>query len=161
MPSFDIVSKVQQNEVDNAFNQAQKEIAQRYDFKDTETTLDRAPDAITIRSGSEDRAKAALNVLQDKLVKRKVSLRFTEPGNPEPTGKGGSRIVVKIKEGIEVEKARAIVQIVKESKLKVQASIQESQVRVSGKNKDDLQAAIHAVRGRDLGIELQFINMRD
>ena len=161
MPSFDIVSKVQQNEVDNAFNQAQKEIAQRYDFKDTDTTLDRAPDAITIRSGSEDRAKAALNVLQDKLVKRKVSLRFTEPGNPEPTGKGGARIVVKIKEGIEIEKARTIVQIVKESKLKVQASIQESQVRVSGKNKDDLQAAIHAVRARDLGIELQFVNMRD
>jgi uncharacterized protein YajQ (UPF0234 family) len=161
MPSFDIVSKVQQNEVDNAFNQAQKEIAQRFDFKDTDTTLERAPDAITIRSGSEDRAKAALNVLQDKLVKRKVSLRFTEPGTPEPTGKGGSKIVVKIKEGIEVEKARAIVQIVKESKLKVQASIQESQVRVSGKNKDDLQAAIHAVRARDLGIELQFINMRD
>jgi uncharacterized protein YajQ (UPF0234 family) len=102
-----------------------------------------------------------LNVLQDKLVKRKVSLRFTEPGNPEPTGKGGSKIVVKIKEGIEVEKARAIVQIVKESKLKVQASIQESQVRVSGKNRDDLQAAIHAVRARDLGIELQFVNMRD
>ncbi len=161
MPSFDIVSKVQQNEVDNAFNQAQKEIAQRYDFKDTETTLDRAPDAITIRSGSEDRAKAALNVLQDKLVKRKVSLRFTEPGKPEPTGKGGARIVVKIKEGIEVEKARAIVQIVKESKLKVQASIQESQVRVSGKNRDDLQAAIQAVRAHDLGIELQFVNMRD
>ena len=160
MPSFDIVSKVQQNEVDNAFNQAQKEIAQRYDFKDTETTLERAPDAITIRSGSEDRAKAALNVLQDKLVKRKVSLRFTEPGKPEPTGKG-ARIVVKIKEGIEIEKARAIVQIVKESKLKVQASIQESQVRVTGKNKDDLQAAIHALRARDLGIELQFVNMRD
>src|SRR6516165_10312342 len=139
MPSFDIVSKVQQHEVDNAFNQAQKEIAQRFDFKDTDTTLERAPDAITIRSGSEDRAKAALNVLQDKLVKRKVSLRFTEPGTPEPTGKG-SRIVVKIKEGIDVEKARAIVQIVKESKLKVQASIQESQVRVTGKSKDDLQA---------------------
>jgi len=161
MPSFDIVSKVQQHEVDNAFNQAQKEIAQRFDFKDTDTTLERAPDAITIRSGSEDRAKAALNVLQDKLVKRKVSLRFTEPGTPEPTGKGGARIVVKIKEGIEVEKARTIVQIVKESKLKVQASIQESQVRVSGKNRDDLQAAIHAVRAHDLGIELQFVNMRD
>jgi uncharacterized protein YajQ (UPF0234 family) len=161
MPSFDIVSKVQQNEVDNAFQQAQKEIAQRFDFKDTETEIERAPDAITIRSGSEERAKAALNVLQDKLVKRKVSLRFTEPGKPEPTGKGGSRIVVKIKEGIEVEKARAIVQAIKDSKLKVQASIQESQVRVSGKNKDDLQVAIRAVRGLDLGIELQFVNMRD
>jgi len=161
MPSFDIVSKVAQHEVDNAFNQAQKELSQRFDFKDTDTSIERAPDAITIRSGSEERAKAALGVLQDKLVKRKVSLRFTEPGNPEPTGKGGARIVVKIKEGIEVEKARTLVQIIKESKLKVQASIQESQVRVSGKNKDDLQQAIAAVRGRDLGIELQFINFRD
>jgi uncharacterized protein YajQ (UPF0234 family) len=161
MPSFDIVSKVQQNEVDNAFNQAHKEIAQRFDFKDTDTSMERATDAITIRSGSEERAKAALGVLQDKLVKRKVSLRFTEPGNPEPTGKGGARIVVKIKEGIEVEKARALVQAIKDAKLKVQASIQESQVRVSGKNKDDLQMAIRAVRALDLGIELQFVNMRD
>jgi uncharacterized protein YajQ (UPF0234 family) len=161
MPSFDIVSKVQHNEVDNAFQQAQKEIAQRFDFKDTSTELEKAPDAITIRSGSEDRAKAALNVLQDKLVKRKVSLRFTEPGKPEPTGKGGARIVVKIKEGIEVEKARTIVAAIKDSKLKVQASIQEAQVRVSGKNKDDLQNAIRAVRALDLGIELQFVNMRD
>ena len=161
MPSFDIVSKVQHNEVDNAYNQAEKEIAQRFDFKDTETTFEKSADAVTIRSGSEERAKAALNVLQDKLVKRKVSLRFTEPGKPEPTGKGGARIIVKIKEGIEVEKARAIVQAIKDSKLKVQASIQEAQVRVSGKNKDDLQLAIRAVRALDLGIELQFVNMRD
>jgi uncharacterized protein YajQ (UPF0234 family) len=161
MPSFDIVSKVQWNEVDNAFHQAEKEIAQRFDFKDTDTSLEKAVDAITIRSGSEERAKAALNVLQDKLVKRKVSLRFTEPGKPEPTGKGGARIVVKIKEGIEVEKARTLVQAIKESKLKVQASIQEAQVRVSGKNRDDLQAAIRVVRERDVGIELQFVNFRD
>ncbi len=161
MPSFDVVSKVQWSEVDNAFNQAQREIAQRFDFKDTETTLEKSPEAITIRSGSEERAKAALGVLQDKLVKRKVSLRFTEPGNPEPTGKGGARIVVKIKEGIEIDKARAIVQIVKDAKLKVVASIQEKQVRVSGKNKDDLQVAIRAMRERDFGVELQFVNFRD
>jgi uncharacterized protein YajQ (UPF0234 family) len=161
MPSFDIVSKVPQNEVDNAFNQAQKEIAQRFDFKDTETSLEKTTEALTIRSGSEERAKAALAVLQDKLVKRKVSLRFTDPGKPEPTSKGGSRIVVKIKEGIEVEKARALVQIIKDAKLKVQASIQESQVRVAGKNKDDLQAAIQVVRQQDIGIELQFVNFRD
>ncbi len=161
MPSFDIVSKVQHNEVDNAFNQAQKEIQQRFDFKDTGTSLEKATDAITIRSDSEDRAKAALAVLQDKLVKRKVSLRFTEPGPTEPTGKGGARIVVKIKEGIDVEKARPIVQLIKESKLKVQASMQEGQVRVTGKNKDDLQAAIKVVREQDFGIELQFVNFRD
>jgi uncharacterized protein YajQ (UPF0234 family) len=161
MPSFDIVSKVQWSEVDNAFHQSQKEIAQRFDFKDTETSLEKTPEAITIRSGSEERAKAALTVLQEKLVKRKVSLRFTEPGKPEPTGKGGARIVVKIKEGIEAEKARAIVQTIKDGKLKVQASIQDAQVRVTGKNKDDLQAAIKALRERDYGIDLQFINFRD
>lgn len=164
MPSFDIVSKVQWNEVDNALNQAQKEIAQRYDFKDTETELEKkndTPPSIQVRSASEERAKAALGVLQEKLVKRKVSLKHLDPQNPEPTAKGGARIVVKIKEGIESDKAKRIVQIIKDSKLKVQASIQEQQVRVSGKNKDDLQGAIALVRGQDLGIELQFINFRD
>jgi uncharacterized protein YajQ (UPF0234 family) len=161
MPSFDIVSKVPRNEVDNAYNQAEREIGQRFDFKGTGTELEKSDEAITIRSGSEDRARAALVVLQDKLVKRKVSLRFTDPGKPEKTSKGGSRIVIKIKEGIEVEKARAIVQAVKDAKLKVQASIQEAQVRVNGKNKDDLQAAIQSLRSRDFGIELQFVNLRD
>ncbi len=161
MPSFDIVSKVQLNEVDNAYNQAQKEIVQRFDFKDTETTIEKAADALTIRSGSEDRAKAALTVLQDKLVKRKVSLRFIDVGKPEPTSKGGARIVAKIKEGIEVEKGKAIILLLKESKIKVQASIQETQVRVTGKNRDDLQSAISAVKQHDFGIELQFVNFRD
>jgi len=161
MPSFDIVSKVQWSEVDNALHQAEKEISQRFDFKDTETSLEKNAEGIVIRSGSEERAKAALGVLQEKLVKRKVSLRFTDPGKPEPTGKGGARIVVKIKEGIEAEKARTLVQAIKDSKLKVQASIQEGQVRVTGKNKDDLQSAIQIARERDLGIELQFVNFRD
>ena len=161
MPSFDIVSKVQMHEVDNAFNQAQKEIAQRFDFKDTASTLEKSPDAITIHSSSENRAAAALAVVQEKLAKRKVSLRFFDVGKPEPTSKGGSRIVAKIKDGIETEKAKAIVLLLKEAKLKVQASIQESQVRVSGKNKDDLQAAIQAVRAHDFGLELQFVNFRD
>ena len=161
MPSFDIVSKVPRSEVDNAYNQAEREVAQRFDFKDTGTELEKGAESITIRSGSEDRAKAALTVLQDKLVKRKVSLRFTDPGKPEKTSKGGARIVVAIKEGIETEKAKVIVQYVKDAKLKVQASIQESQVRVSGKNRDDLQAAIQAIRAHDFGLELQFVNLRE
>src|SRR5579862_9399961 len=136
MPSFDIVSKVPRNEVDNAYNQAEREIAQRFDFKDTGTELEKGEEAITIRSGSEERAKAALAVLQDKLVKRKVSLRFTDPGKPEKTSKGGARIVVKLREGIDVDKGRPIVQMIKESKLKVQASMGDAQVRVTGKNKD-------------------------
>jgi uncharacterized protein YajQ (UPF0234 family) len=161
MPSFDIVSKVQLNEVDNAFNQAQKEVAQRFDFKDTDTSLEKTVEAITVRSSSEERAKAALTVVEDKLVKRKVSLRFFDVGKPEATSKGGARIVSKIKDGIEVEKGRAIVQFLKDAKLKVQASIQDSQVRVTGKNKDDLQSAMRVVREKDFGIELQFVNLRD
>jgi uncharacterized protein YajQ (UPF0234 family) len=161
MPSFDIVSKVQLNEVDNAFNQAQKEVAQRFDFKDTDTAFEKTDDAVSVRSSSEERAKAAMSVFQDKLVKRKVSLRFFDVAKPEKTSKGGARVVATIKDGIEVEKGRAIVQLLKDSKLKVQASIQESQVRVTGKDKDELQAAIRAVRAQDFGIEIQFVNMRD
>jgi uncharacterized protein YajQ (UPF0234 family) len=114
-----------------------------------------------VRSSSEERAKAALGVLQEKLVKRKVSLKHLDVQKPEKTAKGGARILAKVKEGIESDKAKTIVQIIKDSKLKVQASIQEQQVRVQGKNRDDLQSVIALVRGQDLGIELQFINFRD
>jgi uncharacterized protein YajQ (UPF0234 family) len=161
MPSFDIVSKVQWNEVDNALNQAQKEIGQRFDFKDTETELERTPDGITIRSSSEERVKAATGVLQEKLVKRKVSLKHLDPQKPEKTPKGGARLLIKVKEGIESELAKKIVLHIKDAKMKVQASIQEAQVRVTGKNKDDLQVAIASVRAMDLPIEIQFMNFRD
>lgn len=160
MPSFDIVSKVQWSEVDNALLQAQKEIAQRFDFKDTGTELEKTSEGITIRSGSEDRAKAALIVLQEKLIKRKVSLKFLDVADPQASGKT-TRIVVKVKEGIEGDPARKIVAAMKEAKLKVQGAIQDAQVRVSGKNKDDLQKAIALVRSLDLGIELTFTNFRD
>ncbi len=160
MPSFDIVSKVQWNEVDNALMQAQKEIAQRFDFKDTGTELEKTSEGITVRSSAEDRAKAGLTVLQEKLVKRKVSLKFLDVADPVISGKT-TRIVVKVKEGIEAEPARKIVNAIKEAKLKVQSAIQDAQVRVTGKNKDDLQKAIQLVRGLDLGIELTFTNFRD
>jgi len=161
MPSFDIVSKVQWNEVDNALHQAHKELAQRFDFKDTGTELEKTDAGITIRSSSEDRADAALTVLQEKLIKRKVSLKFFDIEDPKKTAKGGSSILVKVKEGIESEPARKIVSGIKDAKLKVQAAIQEAQVRVTGKNRDDLQKAIQLVRGLDLGIELSFVNFRD
>lgn len=161
MPSFDIVSKVQWNEVDNALHQAQKEIAQRYDFKDTGTELEKTEEGIAIRSSSADRVRAALTVLQEKLVKRKVSLKTTEPGKVEPTGKGGAKMLLKVKEGIEADHARDIVRRIKDAKLKVQASIQDAQVRINGKNKDDLQATIALVRQAGLPLELQFINFRD
>ncbi|WP_394848004.1 YajQ family cyclic di-GMP-binding protein [Pendulispora brunnea] len=161
MPSFDIVSKVQWNEVDNALNQSQKEIAQRFDFKDTGTSIERNDDGISLRSSSDERVKAAYSVLQDKLIKRKVSLKHLDPQKPEPTGKGGSKMLVKVKEGIDGDHAKDLVRRIKDSKIKVQASIQEAQVRVSGKNRDDLQAAIQLVKEADLPLELQFINFRD
>jgi len=160
MPSFDIVSKVQMNEVDNALLQAQKELGQRFDFKDTETSVEKVAEELVIKSGSEDRCKAAWKVLEDKLVKRKVSLKNVEAGEVQPAGKG-ARMNIKIKQGIEVEQAKDIVRRIKDSKIKVQASIQEQQVRVSGKNRDDLQAVIAMCRAAGLPIDLQFINFRD
>ena len=161
MPSFDIVSKVQWNELDNALNQADKEISQRFDFKDTSTTVEKKEQALVVTSSSEDRARAAVTVLREKLIKRKVSLKHIDEQKPETTSKGGARITLKVKEGIEADPARKIIGMIKDSKLKVQASIQDTQVRVSGKNKDDLQKVMQLVRGIDLPIELQFNNFRD
>lgn len=161
MPSFDIVSKVPWNEVDNALNQAQKELAQRYDFKDTETEVEKKDEGLDIRSASADRVKAALEVLKEKLIKRKVSLKFLEVEDPKKTSKGGASIHIKVKEGIEREPAAKIVNSLKDAKLKVQAQIQDAQVRVTGKNRDDLQKAIAHVRGMGLDIELSFVNFRD
>lgn len=161
MPSFDIVSKIKWHEVDNALHQAQKELAQRFDFKDTSTELEKSDAGITIRSSSEDRANAALLVFQEKVIRRKVSLKFFDVEDPTKTAKGGSQILIKVKEGIESEPAREIVAAIKEAKLKVQAQIQEAQVRVTGKNRDDLQKAIQLVRGLDLDLELSFVNFRD
>ncbi len=161
MPSFDVVSKVQWNEIDNALQQAQKEVAQRYDFKDTDTELEKTADGLVVRSTTEDRARAALTVLREKLIKRKISMKALDEQKPEKTSKGGARILTKVKEGIEADPARKIIQAIKDAKLKVQSSIQDAQVRVTGKNKDDLQKAIHLVRGLDTGLELQFVNFRD
>jgi cyclic-di-GMP-binding protein len=161
MSSFDIVSKVAWHEVDNALLQAQKELSQRFDFKDTGTEVEKSKEELVIRSSTEDRAKAALQVLQEKLIKRKVSPKFLDVGKPEPTAKGGARITIKVKEGVETEKAKAIVAAIKDAKLKVQGAIQAGQVRVTGKSKDELQQCIQLLRGQDFGIELQFINFRD
>ena len=161
MPSFDIVSKVPWHEVDNALMQAQKEIGQRYDFKDTSTEIEKTSEGIVVRSSSLDRTKAGIEVLQEKLIKRKVSLKFLDLQDPTKTSKGGASILAKVKEGIESEPARKIVLGIKEAKLKVSAAIQEAQVRVTGKNKDDLQKAMALVRGMGLDIEISFNNFRD
>ena len=161
MPSFDVVSKVSWSEIDNALNQASKELAQRFDFQGTGASVRKVEGALEIEASTEDRVRAAYKVVEDKLVKRKVSLKHVEQGEVAPGPKGTARMLVTIKEGIEVDKARELVKLLKESKLKVQGAIQDQQVRVTGKNRDDLQTAIRLLRGQDLGIELQFVNFRD
>ena len=161
MPSFDVVNKIDKAELQNAFQQALRDLVQRYDFKGTETELERTEEGFVIRSSTEGRIEAALDLLKEKLVRRKVSLKNLDPKKVEPGPKSTFRQAIDLKEGIAVEKARAIVQEVKASKLKVQAQIMDDQVRVSGKNRDDLQAVIQKLRALDLGLDLQFINMRD
>lgn len=161
MPSFDVVSKVDKQEVDNAFQQTRKELAQRYDFKGTNTEIEHNEDGIVLRSSTEDRLKAAYEVLIERGIKRKISPKVFDPQKVEPAGGSTFRQLVKIREGISTEKGREIVKIIKEKKLKVQAQIMEDQVRVTGKSRDDLQSVISELRGRDLDVELQFVNMRD
>ena len=161
MPSFDIVSKVDKQEVDNAFQQTKKELAQRYDFKGTNTDVERNEDGIVLRSSTEDRIKAAYEVLIERGIKRKISPKVFDPGKVEPAGGSTFRQLVKLKEGISTEKGREFVKIIKDRKLKVQAQIMDDQVRVTGKSRDDLQSVIQELRGRDLDVELQFVNMRD
>ena len=161
MPSFDVVNKIDKAEVQNAFQQAIKELTQRYDFKGTETEIERTEDGFVIRSSTEGRIEAALEVLKEKLAKRKVSLKNLEPGKVEPGPKSSFKQTIKLKEGIEIEKGRKIVQDIKSAKLKVQAQIMDDQVRVTGKNRDDLQTVIQRLRALDVGLDLQFVNMRD
>ncbi|HUB08711.1 MAG TPA: YajQ family cyclic di-GMP-binding protein [Myxococcales bacterium] len=163
MPSFDIFSKVDMQEVDNALNQATKEIAQRYDFKGTETSVALGEDkkSIVVKANSDGRVLAAVEVLQGKLVKRGVPLKAVVFGKVEPIGGDMVRQVATLQQGIPVEKGRDIVKAIKDAKMKVQASIQGDQLRVSGKARDDLQACIQLVRGQDFGVDLQFGNFRD
>ncbi len=161
MPSFDAVSKVQWNEIDNALGQTQKELSQRFDFQGAGAAVEKTKDGLLLTASTEDRVRAAHKVLEEKLVKRKVSLRSLDVGTPEPGPKGTSRMLIKVREGIETDKAKELVRALKDSKLKVQAAIQDQQVLVTGKNRDDLQEAIRLLRGGDFGIDLQFINFRE
>jgi len=166
MPSFDIVSKVNEQEVDNAFQQAKKELDQRYDFKGTETSVEKLNDpkekGLKVRSTTQDRLEAARMVLIEKLAKRNVALRGVKYGDLEHSGKYVSQQFT-FAQGIEIEKAKAIVKAVKDSKLKVQGAIQGDSVRISGKAKDDLQAAMQLVRGMQdqLSVDVMFENFRD
>lgn len=162
MPSFDVVSQVNLQEVDNALNQAAKEIQTRYDFKGSKSEIRRGnKGAFTIIADDEFKRKAVLDIVQSKLAKRGVSLKAMQLGKVEPAAGGTVRQEVTFLSGIPVEKGKEIVKHLKETKLKVQGAIQDDQVRVSGKSKDELQAAIQALKARDFGIDLQFTNYRD
>ena len=162
MPSFDVVSQIDLQEVENAVNQARKEIITRYDFKDTSTVLDwDKKGVIKIESADEFKVKAVGEVLREKLARRKVSLKSVDEGKIEPAQAGRAKQQITLKQGIDTDRAREIVKLVKDLKLKVQAQINGDLVRVSGKNRDDLQTAIAAIRAKDLPLPLQYINFRD
>ncbi len=161
MPSFDVVSKVDPQEVDNALNQTRKEIAQRYDFKGTKTEISEEDNVIHVVSDDEFKVKAVVDVLQSKLVRRNVSLKALVYGKIEPAAGGLAKQSITVQQGIDTDKAREIVKLIKDSKLRVQSQIQGDQVRVSGKKRDDLQAAIQLLKAQDLDLPLQFVNYRD
>jgi hypothetical protein len=162
MPSFDVVSDLDMMEVENAFNQARKEIVQRFDFKGTATDLERQADgSILVKANSDGRAQAAYQVLIEKLAKRGVPLEGLDPQPLEPAAGGHVKQLVKLKRGLKQEDAKRIAQLVKESGAKVQAAIQGSAVRITGKKRDDLQAVIQRIRSAGLGIPLQFQNFRE
>jgi uncharacterized protein YajQ (UPF0234 family) len=161
MPSFDVVSKVDLMELDNAINTAAKELGQRYDFRGTNTTVERTPEGIIVRTSDESHATSAVQVLRDRMAKRNVSPRCLDVGDPEAAGGRTIRLLIKIKQGIESETGKKIAKQIRDSKLKVQASIQGDELRITGKNRDDLQAAIALLRREDFGIDLQFVNFRD
>lgn len=161
MPSFDIVSKVDMQEVDNAVNQAIKEISQRYDFKGSKSEISQEKDMIKVLADDDYKLKAVIDVLQSRLIKRNISIKSLIYGKIEPASGGMVRQLITVQQGISKEKGKEIVAVIKASKLKVQGQIQDDQVRVSGKNRDDLQAAIQLLKDKDLDIEMQFVNFRE
>jgi cyclic-di-GMP-binding protein len=162
MPTFDVVSEVDMQEVRNAVDQAQREVATRFDFKGTDSTVELAEKEIELHSASEERLKAVAQVLEEKLVRRKVSLKALDYGKIEEAAKGTARQRVALNVGISDEKAREIGKFIKGLSLKgVQHQVQGDQLRISGKKRDDLQSAIAAMREHDFGVPLQFTNFRD
>jgi uncharacterized protein YajQ (UPF0234 family) len=160
MPSFDVVSKVDIQEVDNAVNQARKEIEQRYDFKGTHNEINLEKDAIVILAADDYKLDAVIDILKGKLARRNISPKCLDYGKKETASHNAMRQRIGIIQGIDKEHGKEVVKAIKESKLKVQPQIMEDQVRVTGKKIDDLQEVIQLLKGSDFGIELQFINMR-
>ena len=162
MPTFDVVSEVDRQELRNAVDQAQRELATRYDFKDTNSSIEHNELVLTLRTSSEDRLRALRTLLEERLVKRGVSLRGIEWGKIEPAAGESVRQVVTVKVGITSEKAREINKLVKEKGPKgISTQTQGETVRVSGKKRDDLQDTIALLKAANLGIPVQFVNFRD
>jgi len=161
MPSFDVVSQVDRQEVDNAVNQTRKEISQRYDFKGTKTTIDIDKDSLHVVSDDDFKVKAVVDVLQSKFVRRGISLKALVYGKIEPAAGGLAKQTITVQQGIDADHAREIVKLVKDTKLKVQTQIQGDQLRISGKKRDDLQQVIQLLKAQDLDLPLQFVNFRD
>ena len=161
MGFFDAVCRVDLQEVDNAIQQTLREVGQRFDFRNTPTEVRREDHTLHLRSADEFKLRALNELLQEKLARRQVPLRALQAGPIEPGPAGSAKQQIVLQQGIPVEKAREIVKLVKETKLKVQVAIQADQVRVTGKKRDDLQAVIRLLREQDLGIALQFTNFRD
>src|SRR6516164_4827883 len=159
--TFDVVSKIDLQEVSNAIQQAMKEVTTRFDLKDSKSSIAmEGKDAIILHSADEYKLKAVNDILQQKLVKRGVSLKGLTYGPVEPAAGGTTKQKITMQQGIAVEKAREIVKLIKDSKKKVQASIQGDSVRVSGKDRDTLQEIIALLRSKDFGLDLQFTNYR-
>ena len=158
--SFDITCKLDMQEVANAINQAKREIETRYDLKGSKNEIAQEKMDIVLTAPDDMKLKAVLDILQSKLHRRGVDLKALTIKDPEPAAGGTVRQRVTLQDGIPMDKAKEIVRLVKDSKIRVQASIQEKQVRVSGKNRDDLQAIIALVKAKDFGIALQFTNYR-
>ena len=162
MPTFDVVSEVDMQEVRNAVDQANREAGTRFDFKGTDSEIELGEKDLVLRSSTEDRLRALHQVLQEKLVRREVSLKALEDGKVEEAAKNTVRQRIAINAGISTDHAKRINKFVKDLNLKgVSSQAQGDQLRVSGKKKDDLQAAIAALKGEDFGIPLQFTNFRD
>lgn len=160
MPSFDVVSEVDSQEVTNAVDQSNREVRTRFDFKGTDSSFTRDGDAITLKSESEFQLKQMLDILQNKLNKRGVDIACLAIAEPVLVGKE-ARQVVTIRQGLETELSRRIVKMIKESKLKVQGAIQGDKVRVTGKKRDDLQTIISTLRDAKFDMPLQYVNFRD
>jgi uncharacterized protein YajQ (UPF0234 family) len=162
MPSFDVVSEVDMQEVRNAVDQAQREVGTRFDFKDTGSTIELSDHELRLASSSPDRMRALVQVIEEKLVKRQVSLKALDYSKVEDAAKGTVRQMLTLQAGISTDHAKALNKAVKELGLKgVSSQTQGDQVRVTGKKRDDLQAVIAALKAGDFGIPLQFQNFRD